>query len=250
MHPLLLPIREFELEAVRQDLPPRSRVLELGAGNGWQARRLTEWGHDVRAVDIDRTQARDGAFFDVELYDGVHLPLDDGSVDVVYSSNVLEHVKDVPGLLADCLRVLAPGGRAVHVLPSPVWRSWSLLARYPFLAQLALHRRQLPAASTEERDPWARARSEAHHVSRGAVLKKILVEQPHGEFPSASRELLEYRAHAWRRRFETGGFRVLEVRPTGLFYTSYGVSGIPLGPRRHLARVLGSACTVFVLAPA
>jgi SAM-dependent methyltransferase len=244
VHPLLLPIREFELDAVRCYLPLGCRVLELGAGNGWQARRLTEWGYDVRAVDIDRAQT---SYFNVELYDGVHLPLEDASVDVIYSSNVFEHVQDVPGLLADCRRVLAPAGRAVHVLPSPVWRAWSILARYPFLVQLALQRRVLPAAGKGYGDPWERARGESHSLGRGALLKKILVEQPHGEFPSATSEVFQYRAAAWRRKFEDVGYRVVEQRPVGLFYSSYGVSGMGLDLRRRLASALGSACTVFVL---
>jgi SAM-dependent methyltransferase len=247
VHPLLLPIRELELDAVRGYLPPGCRVLELGAGNGWQARRLTEWGFDVRAVDVERAPT---SYFDVALYDGVHLPLEDASVDVVYSSNVFEHVQDVPGLLADCRRVLAPGGRAVHVLPSPIWRGWSILARYPFLAQLALHRRVLPAAEAGKADPWQRARGEPRALGRGDLLKKILVEQPHGEFPSAASELFHYRAAVWRRKFEDAGYRVVEQRPVGLFYSSYGVSGLGLERRRRLAQVFGSACTVFVLEPA
>ena len=41
-------------------------------------------------------------------------------------------------MLADTLRILKPGGIAVHILPTPSWRWWSIVAHYPFLAFTAL----------------------------------------------------------------------------------------------------------------
>ncbi|MFZ5426619.1 MAG: class I SAM-dependent methyltransferase [Thermodesulfobacteriota bacterium] len=40
--------------------------------------------------------------------------LDDGSVDVIVSNSVLEHVRDPDGLFRECWRVLAPGGTMLH----------------------------------------------------------------------------------------------------------------------------------------
>ena len=40
--------------------------------------------------------------------------LPDGSVDVVLSNSVLEHVKDLPALCAELARILAPGGVMLH----------------------------------------------------------------------------------------------------------------------------------------
>jgi SAM-dependent methyltransferase len=67
----------------------------------------------------------------IELRPDGTLPLAEGSVDAVFSSQVLEHVGD-PGLyLAECARVLRPGGRLLlsthgimvwHRDPVDYWR--------------------------------------------------------------------------------------------------------------------------------
>ena len=73
----------------------------------------------------------------------------------------------------------------------------------------------------------------------------------HGEFPSAAHELVEYSAARWRARFERAGFRVDTIRPLGLVYDGYAfLPGLPFGVREALARLIGSACAVYVLSRA
>jgi SAM-dependent methyltransferase len=52
------------------------------------------------------------------LADVCDLPLEDASVDVVLSANLLEHVPDDAGALAEFLRVLKPGGLAAVIVPA------------------------------------------------------------------------------------------------------------------------------------
>jgi SAM-dependent methyltransferase len=48
---------------------------------------------------------------ELHVYDGVHLPLPDASVDLVVSHEVFEHIADVPAVLAEMARVLRPDGK-------------------------------------------------------------------------------------------------------------------------------------------
>lgn len=48
---------------------------------------------------------------ELQVYDGVHLPLPDASIDLVVSHEVFEHIADVPAVLAEMARVLKPDGR-------------------------------------------------------------------------------------------------------------------------------------------
>lgn len=50
-------------------------------------------------------------------YDGSRLPFEDGSVDTVYSSHMLEHVADYVATIRDWYRVLRVGGFIVCVVP-------------------------------------------------------------------------------------------------------------------------------------
>jgi SAM-dependent methyltransferase len=47
----------------------------------------------------------------LHVYDGVHLPLPDASVDLAVSHEVFEHIADVPAVLSELARVLRPDGR-------------------------------------------------------------------------------------------------------------------------------------------
>lgn len=51
------------------------------------------------------------------VYDGSRLPLATASVDLVFSSSVFEHVRDLDGALREIDRVLKPGGRLAAVVP-------------------------------------------------------------------------------------------------------------------------------------
>src|SRR6185295_18024588 len=89
-------VREFELARIASYLPPGARVLEIGGGSGYQALRLGQLGFEVCAVDVAGSTYAADMVFPVQIYDGKHLPFPDESFDVVFSSNVLEHIRE-PG---------------------------------------------------------------------------------------------------------------------------------------------------------
>jgi len=106
--------------------PPRpgGRLLELGFGNGQQLARMQALGWVVTGVDTDAAAvaaARERGF-DARVGTLQEQRFDDGAFDAVYLSHVLEHVPDPVGLLAECRRVLAPGGRLVVITPNAASR--------------------------------------------------------------------------------------------------------------------------------
>jgi ubiquinone/menaquinone biosynthesis C-methylase UbiE len=110
--------RALLLEHVR----PGARVLDLGCGEGDFAAAAADAGAEVVGVEVaeaavDRARRRHPEL-DVRLapVDGP-LPVDDGAFDLVWCSEVLEHVADTQGFLSEARRVLAPGGRLVVTVP-------------------------------------------------------------------------------------------------------------------------------------
>jgi SAM-dependent methyltransferase len=236
-------LRESELEDALRLIAAPARLLEIGAGSGWQARELARRGFEVCAVDIS-AETHVGLYFDVAQYDGTRLPYAAGSFDIIFSSNVLEHVADLPGLLADCGRVLRPGGTMLHLMPSVSWRFWTCIAHYGFLAKSAFSRRAAVDAAGIRVSPASTLRK------RGLLgtLARILAAAPHGEFPTVAHELFAFRQGAWRRRFEASGWRVRSAGASSLFYTGYGLApGMSLERRKSLARVLGAGCNWFIV---
>lgn len=128
-HPLAYIIRLLprRLEEMAGDLrlPPGGRVLDFGCAD-MPYRRF--FGSDVDFIGAD-LPGNPRASLHVRS-DGT-LPSDDASFDAVLSTQVLEHVADPEVYLAECLRVLRPGGRLLlsthgmmvyHPDPVDYWR--------------------------------------------------------------------------------------------------------------------------------
>jgi SAM-dependent methyltransferase len=124
-------------------------ILELGPGHTievlLEARKLGA----QRCVALDIEVILDAAMLaarGIELasYDGMTIPYSTNSFDVIWSSDVLEHVRRPEALMRDCFRVLRPGGtflahidlrdhyylpnedRWVNCLRYPEWLWWAM----------------------------------------------------------------------------------------------------------------------------
>lgn len=106
----------------------KTRVIDLGAGYGGSARHLAgTYGCRVTCLNLSETQNdlnRDkNAETDLDaLIDVVHgsfedIPVEDASVDLVWSQDAILHSGDRPRVLDEISRVLAPGGHVIFTDP-------------------------------------------------------------------------------------------------------------------------------------
>ena len=111
----------------RSGVAVQGRVLDAGCGGGGMPLSLAEEAGAVVGIDpINRfgeagvRLARERGLRNLHflLADGMALPFDGGSFDLVLSHAVIEHVADAPLYLRECARVLKPGGR-VYLSTSP-----------------------------------------------------------------------------------------------------------------------------------
>lgn len=233
---------------------PEVSILEIGAGAGHQAKQLARLGFDVEAIDLPTSNYAKDQVWPVTTYDGHSIPFEDDRFDVVFSSNVLEHIPHLGRFHREMQRVLHPNGVAFHIVPTASWRFWRTLAhlpaqlieliRYCALAIPSRRKRGIPDAGGR---PSPGPRIEG--PSLGRRILRTLVPLRHGETGTTLTELYYFSRFHWRSVFRKGGWKLAGEWRNRLFYSGCALLGTRLSPhtRRVLSLFLGSSCHLFLL---
>jgi ubiquinone/menaquinone biosynthesis C-methylase UbiE len=102
-------------------IPPDSRVLDVGCGNGFIAHHLSSMiGTSVIGIDLDSTTE---AAIDYRQFDGRHFPVANGAIDAVLLCYVLHHAQNLDAVMTELRRVLSEGGLAIvyEDIPAAWW---------------------------------------------------------------------------------------------------------------------------------
>jgi SAM-dependent methyltransferase len=138
----------------RLGLRAGDRLLDLGCGFGRHAYEALRLGADVVACDLSNPELAEvqalmvamaeageiapGITAGCVIGDATRLPFPDASFDHLIASEVMEHIHDDEGALAELHRVLRPGGTLAITVPAwlPETICWKLSSEYhaPFVA--------------------------------------------------------------------------------------------------------------------
>jgi SAM-dependent methyltransferase len=139
IHALLFRLRLFfdpEVRTIYHDLKKAfketsGRILEVGCGLQ-PYRHLLSGQADYYALDWEKAGSHFGyGVQDALTYDGTRFPFKDGTFNLVFHTEVLEHVYQPGPFLAECYRVLADDGQMLftvpfaartHYIPYDYWR--------------------------------------------------------------------------------------------------------------------------------
>lgn len=117
------------------DLPPGRPILDVGCGGGDLALALAEQGMVCTAVDVEDSILNVGRGRDLQnkvtwiLGQALDLPIATSSQDAVCIMDVLEHVDDPRRAVAECVRVLKPGGKFLFHTFNRTFLAWLFAAK-------------------------------------------------------------------------------------------------------------------------
>jgi SAM-dependent methyltransferase len=187
-------------------------VLEVGGSDGFMASLiLSQNPSSLKSFDLEPVFP---SFFPVErttsFLDQHSLNICSSSIEIVFSSNTFEHIKDLDFLLGECRRVLIPGGLLVLLLPNHIWRLASIFNGFINL---------LPAL-------------------------------PHGiHSHNAFTEAYRFWPQWWVRRVCDAGFELEQLYPAGFFYAEprlLSLASESLKWRSQVASIVGSSSHCFI----
>lgn len=107
----------FLVDLVLSQARPGDRIVDYGAGAGTFALPLAAAGRRLECVEPDAMLAADLSRRGLTVHADLD-PVEDSSVDYIYSLNVLEHIADDAAVVALWYRKLRPGGRLLVYVPA------------------------------------------------------------------------------------------------------------------------------------
>ncbi|MGH2866689.1 MAG: class I SAM-dependent methyltransferase [Solirubrobacteraceae bacterium] len=202
------------------------RVLDLGCGVGHSYRELLP--RVTVGVDLDAA-ALAGQGRETVLADMRRLPLADESFQSVLSVQSLEHVPDPERALAEVVRVLEPGGRAIFVTPNRLTfgRPDEIIDPYHYVEYDAAALRELCApffAAPDVRGIDASDRYRAIYDEERRELDRLLARDPLRLRRLIPRRLRQ-RLYDWRLRADRATPRAgaLEIEPGDFWLSEQGL---------------------------
>ena len=241
-------LRRREIEAVFRHVPDDTfeEALELGAGDGAQSQYIARCARNVLCTDLnaDRLERTAHPRLTYDICDAEQLPYDTGRFDLVYSSNLLEHLPNPQKALAEMERILRDGGVMVHIVPNRFWKLLHVGLFYPRQAVFVL----------ETALSGGRVRTDGEEPSRGnniksarpSFLRRNLLPAVHGEYSGHVQEFVRMGASYWTQAFEQAGLEPIG-KVSGLPAHSPYRFGLEIG-RKVCERVGLSSCNGYVLA--
>lgn len=230
--------RADEVERAFQGCPGKvfKHALELGAGNGAQSKYLASYAQHLISTDFNQDrltrQAVPGIEYRMCDAEQVGDCFEASSFDLVFASNLFEHLPDSQRALVGIRTVLESEGVVILVMPNALWKAASLVGFYPNAIRLAwraawkgrlriLWRRYVSreeaAAQPFKKKRGNNLKSEGGEDSRAGIFWPV----PHGAYSTHMEEFRMYRKKRWLREFSLAGFDVVSVRK-GPVSSGYG----------------------------
>lgn len=198
-----------------------NKGLEIGAGDGFQSDYLKTYCKFLVSSEYNQKRLKKTPIPGISYLfcDAENLPICDNAFNWIYSSNVLEHVRNRGKALSEFGRCINDKGIMLHILPNRVWRVSSVLFYYPMIIKSLIckifhldRRHDIPVASN----------------IKSKMLERKLINRifppRHGEYRSVLQEFIEWGEKRWIKYFDQNGWKVIACKRIPFYSCGYSIS--------------------------
>lgn len=240
-------IRQHELKMIIEALNNRGKnikILEIGSGTGHQAKKLKDLGYEVEAIDLESSSYKENRIFAITNYDGKHIPFQDSYFDLIFSSNVLEHIPHLDEFQFEMQRVLKNDGIAIHIVPSTAWRFWTSITHYAYILSRIYARLFSKSLSSNNIETVP---TNNNRALKDRILN-LMIATRHGEKGNRITELYYFSKYYWDKIFQKN-WTIARYDKNHLYYSGYMLCKniIPFDLRIKLSKIIGSSCHFYIL---
>jgi 2-polyprenyl-6-hydroxyphenyl methylase / 3-demethylubiquinone-9 3-methyltransferase len=208
--------------------PQGKTALEVGCGGGILSEEICKMGFRTSGIDPAEASVNtarhhaesEGLTIHYELGSGEDIPYSDASLDVVFCCDVLEHVKDLPKVIAEISRVLKPGGIFIYdtlnrtivskIVAIKIWQEWN---RWSFMPE-NLHVWKMFIKPTEMRNLLLQNKFE---------WKEHIGSKPNVSIPKMLQYLRKRKTGEWSYVDLGANFWLVEDSDMNILYGGYAI---------------------------
>ena len=245
-------VRNEELKAAIHFFPSDKgiRILEIGGGEGYVAKCISDMGYDVTSIDIAPIFPQ---LYPVLEVDTSRLNFRSETFDVIFSSQVLAHIKNIELAYQEIRRVLKKSGIMIHIVPTTWWtlltNFWHYCLMPKYVPAYIIKKRlfRCNKKQTPNKEESITSKNNTAGIPRSRIINYLLLH-PLGANPSFVHEIYYFSSFYWKRSFQKHGFRIISVKNGPYLYSGYGVFKMRfLKLRKFLAKHFLSTSYCFVL---
>ncbi len=230
--PWLHRLRKRELDIIFSKCPEKTfqKSLELGAGSGFQSTLLIQWTNYLLSTDYNslRLKKTDNELIDQAICDAEEVgnAFKKAQFDLVFSSNLLEHLPDPNKALRGIHEVLRNDGITIHVVPNMFWKCSHLLFFLPNKFLIFIEKITEPGGLKQILQKVVKGPSQTNnYIQKNSLnnnpkipkmqrsfLSRLFLPAPHGVSPNNLHEFKAFSKARWEREFKMASFSLVSFQ--------------------------------------
>ena len=195
-----------------------STALELGAGNGFQATLLSKYVSRLISTefnpDILKNKNTESIEYRICNAEEAVNAFDRKGFDLIFSSNLLEHLANPRKALSGIRELLKDDGITIHIMPNPFWKLCHMLFYIPNRCLIVLERILNNKPIRTNSMPKTR-------TVKKSLMHSLLTIKPHGVSDGNIKEFFAFTKSRWIREFEKANLELVSIIK-GPVHSGYG----------------------------